>query len=227
MFIKKVQIYIGCLLIILGIVYISCKDDGDDTVSNSGPVCNNYLCETGETFENCPSDCCDPSGCNNNGTCDGDETLMCCPQDCWDITKTIACRAAYNETRMSCMDYKSLDVNEERNTKIEQYNLILNDCDVSISEQYCQFENRKNCIFSLTQERTCLEQVCTDTGYHVVCYIEPNDATSDPIQTFTIPQNANIVQIGVWPNDPTWVISACEMISGTYYGTNDVSCDLY
>ena len=43
--------------------------------------------------------------CNDDGICDNDETIMSCPSDCWDMNKKTTCRAAYNETRMSCVDY--------------------------------------------------------------------------------------------------------------------------
>lgn len=50
--------------------------------TGNGPVCGNGICETGETYENCPEDCDEDGPICGNGICEEGETVQNCPEDC-------------------------------------------------------------------------------------------------------------------------------------------------
>ncbi|MFC1669321.1 hypothetical protein ACFL20_02955 [Spirochaetota bacterium] len=196
---KKVQIIFGCLLIILGIVYLSCKDDR--------PRCTDVPC-------------------NKNGTCEADETLMCCPEDCFDPAKVTGCRAAYNESRMSCMDFiGDFDhPNYEKQSKMDIYNYMLRTCENLASGDYCQFADPDDCVFTLSQTRTCLQQACNDPSLHSVCIIPPVETAI--VQSLKY----GMITIPVWPNDPGWTDGACWEMTGyenPCVNGGSITCDLY
>ena len=63
---KHIQVMIGIILILAGVIYLSCDSE------EGGP-------------KNCPSIYTATEMCNNNGTCDATESVMSCPSDCWDM----------------------------------------------------------------------------------------------------------------------------------------------
>ena len=197
---KKIQIILGCILIILGIVYISCKDDGP----------------------RCPGD-----PCNRDGICQEDnESLMCCPEDCFDPAKVTGCRAAYNETRMSCMDFIGDFNNSDyvKRSKMEIYAYMLRTCQNLASGDYCQFPDSSDCIYSLSQTRTCLQQACNNNTLHIICKIPPVE--TDMIHSL----DYGMFSIPVWPNDGGWTQGACNIMSGfinPLINGDNITCGLY
>ena len=59
-------------------LYIGC--DGDEGEGGEEPECGNSICEVGETYENCETDCPAPTQCGNS-ECEEGETETC-PEDC-------------------------------------------------------------------------------------------------------------------------------------------------
>ncbi len=94
-----------------------------DTATNScksstTTVCGNYVCDSGESYTSCPSDCTTSGGstgssgtsCGNN-VCDSGETVDLCPMDCGSQTPASVCGnnvCDSGETSSSCpMDCSS------------------------------------------------------------------------------------------------------------------------
>jgi hypothetical protein len=63
--------------------------------------CPNAICETGETYENCPQDCDPPDTCGN-GICESYETTTSCPQDCLDPCGNGLCVELSGEDCQTC-----------------------------------------------------------------------------------------------------------------------------
>jgi hypothetical protein len=58
---------------------IGCAQRSDDGAS--GPVCDNGVCENGESAQSCPQDC-DETLCDGDGVCEAGEDHASCPADC-------------------------------------------------------------------------------------------------------------------------------------------------
>lgn len=66
------------ILFLFTLIIAACasRDDG-----GSGPVCDNGVCENGESSQSCPQDC-DVTTCDNDGVCEAGEDHASCPNDC-------------------------------------------------------------------------------------------------------------------------------------------------
>ena len=213
MFNKKIQVLLGMFAIITAIAYLSC-DDGE---SCSAEQSDAGMYEAQEV-------------CNEDWVCAEDETVMSCPADCWDITKTTTCRAAYNETRMSCLDY-TVDTDATDKTPMEIYQYIYDSCIQLGREEQCHM-GTDECIVKISQDYSCLAMACVDNVNYHVCMIPPVETENEQIMS---------LDFGVWtvpyfPADPGWTQGACNVMSGL--GMNppvdneivtgdDITCDLY
>ena len=178
---------------------------------------------------------CDEEECGN-GTCSDDETVMGCPDDCWDITKTTTCRAAYNETRMSCVDY-TVDPDATEKSPMEIYQHIHDSCIALGRTENCQFTDDtgepivEECIIKVSQQYSCLEMACVDVENYHICMIPPVNTDSGQVMSL----DYGVTTIPVFPYDG-WTQAACDTMTGL--GINppesneiikddDLTCDLY
>lgn len=208
---KQIQIFFGVLVIIMGIVFISCVDKGSECPTE--PKTNEIKDPTIYNKQ---------SVCNNDTICDDDETVMSCPADCWDITKTTTCRAAYNETRMSCLDY-TVDTSATDKTEIEIYQYIFESCVQLARGENCQLGDEQECIIKVSQNYSCLQQACVDTDLHDICIIPP--VFNEQIQS----REYGVYTIPVFPHD-LWTQGACNSMTGEpndIIELDDITCDLY
>jgi hypothetical protein len=180
---KQIQIFFGVLVIIMGIVFISCVDEGSECPTEP---------KTDEIKD--PAIYNKQSVCNKDTICDEDETVMSCPEDCWDITKTTTCRAAYNETRMSCLDY-TVDTSATDKTEMEIYQYIFDSCVQLARGENCQLGDEQECIIKVSQNYSCLQQACVDTDLHDICIIPP--VFNEQIQSL----DYGVYTIPVFPHD--------------------------
>jgi hypothetical protein len=204
MFNKNIQVLLGIFAIIIGLVYISCDED-----------------------EGCPSTYDKEPICNEDTICDDDETVMSCPTDCWDINKTTTCRAAYNETRMSCVDF-TVDTDATDKTPMEIYQHIHDSCIQLGRTENCQFRDEEGeiseeeCIIKVSQEYSCLEMACIDVSNYHICMISPRNTDSGQIMSLDF----GVTTIPVLPYDG-WTQTACDQMSGLdIYSIDTVSNDI-
>jgi len=215
---KNIQILLGIIVIIMGIVFISCVDN------ESG--CPTEPKDTNETMD--PNIYNKQPICNNDTICDDNETVMSCPSDCWDINKITTCRAAYNETRMSCLDY-TVDTSATDKTEMEIYQYIYDSCVQLARGENCQLGDEQECILKISQNYSCLQQACVDTTLHDICIIPP--VYNEQIQSL----DYGVYTIPVFPHD-LWTQMACDSMTGLEFGSDehnyiieldDITCDLY
>ena len=214
---KQIQVFLGVFVIIMGIVFISCVDKGNECPTE--PKTNEIKDPTIYNKQ---------SVCNNDTICDEDETVLSCPEDCWDITKTTTCRAAYNETRMSCLDY-TVDTSATDKTEMEIYQYIFDSCVQLARGENCQLGDVPECIIKVSQNYSCLQQACVDTTLHDICIIPP--VYNEQIQSL----DYGVTTIPVFPHD-LWTQMACDSMTGIEFGRDehnyifeldDIKCDLY
>jgi len=231
---KKIQILFGILLIIMGIVFVSCenKEKGEAASVIENPSCPTEPKDNGTMDTDIYNK---QALCDNDTICDDNETVMSCPSDCWDISKTTTCRAAYNETRMSCLDY-TVDTSATTKTKMEIYQNIYDSCVQLGRDENCQLKGKddedyeKECIIKVSQGYSCLAQACIDTIHANVCIISPRNVEGQ-IQSL----DYGVTTVAVFPNDG-WTQMACDTMSGLpLFGfehnyiikDDDITCDLY
>ena len=215
---KKIQILLGVILAIMGcqMVFSSCVPTECPTEpKDENPIKDPAIYNA-------------QSICNNDMICDAGETVMSCPSDCWDITKTTTCRAAYNETRMSCVDY-TVDLTATDRTEMEIYQHIVDSCIQLGREENCQLGPDEECIIKISQNYTCLQQACVDTHLHDICIIPP--VFNSWIQSLAY----GVFTIPVLPHD-LWTQMACDAMTGIPFGSgehnyiitgDDITCNLY
>jgi hypothetical protein len=209
---KNIQVLLGVVVIVMGIVYISCDEGESCTIEPSdGGMYDIQL------------------GCNEDTVCDDDETVMSCPADCWDINAITTCRAAYNETRMSCVDY-TVDTDATDKTPVEIYQYIHDSCSQLGREENCQFRtdegelSEEECIVKISQSYTCLEMAGVDVSNYHICMIPP--ANTDYISSLDF----GVTTINVFPYDPRWTQDVCNLMSdqpNEIIKDDDLTCDLY
>ncbi len=208
---KQIQIFFGVLVIIMGIVFISCVDNRSECPTEP---------KTDEIKD--PTIYNKQSVCNSDTICDEDETVMSCPEDCWDITKTTTCRAAYNETRMSCLDY-TVDTSATDKTEMEIYQYIVDSCVQLARGENCQLGDEQECIIKVSQNYSCLQQACVDKDLHDICIIPP--VFNEQIQSL----DYGVYTIPVLPHD-LWTQGACNSMTGEpndIIELDEITCDLY
>ncbi len=216
---KNVQVLVGVAVIVMGIVYISCEEGESCTIEPSD----------GGVYNAQP-------GCNEDTICDADETVMSCPSDCWDITATTTCRAAYNETRMSCVDF-TVDTDATDKTPMEIYQYIHDSCIQLGREENCQFRtdegelSEEECIVKVSHDFSCLEMACVDVSNYHICMISPRNTDSGQIMSLDF----GVTTVPVFPYD-AWTQAACDTMSGLEINPpesnwiiqdDDLTCDLY
>ncbi len=222
MLIKHVQVLLGIFVMIGGIVYISCEED-DECATEAGEAGDAGIYGKQRV-------------CNDDGVCDVDETVMSCPADCWDVNQTTTCRAAYNETRMSCMDF-TVDMDATDKTPMEVYQFIYDSCERLGQEEQCQLIddtgalNEEECIFKVSQKFSCLDMACVDVLNYHICMISPRNTDTEQIMSL----DYGVTTIPVFPYDG-WTQMACDSMSGLgmdppvsneIIKDDDLTCDLY
>ncbi len=171
---KRFLVATSGLLLLWGLACGSSSNGKKTTTDNGGPggaVCGNSVCESGETPQNCPSDC---KGTCGNGTCDQGETAQTCPADCGNNNGGPKCgngACEQGETPQNCPSDCQNDVTIDNNNPPDT-----NPGAVCGNGKCEQGETHQNCPSDCQQQSVCGNGACEQGETPQNC---PSDCQGD------------------------------------------------